>query len=78
MSETRLIHGFHAITAKLRRSPASFREIVFAGDRHDPRMRDLLKLADAAGVRAVAADVARLEWARRTAFHAADAAPGSP
>ena len=69
MSDTRLIHGFHAITAKLRRSPESFREIVFAGDRHDPRMRDLLKLADAAGVRAVAADVARLDGMAGGARH---------
>ena len=69
MSETRLIHGFHAITAKLRRSPESLREIVFAGDRHDPRMRDLLKLADAAGVRAVAADVARLDGMAGGARH---------
>jgi 23S rRNA (guanosine2251-2'-O)-methyltransferase len=61
MSETRLIHGFHAITARLRRSPESFREIIYVGDRQDPRMRDLLKMADAAGIRAIASDVARLD-----------------
>ena len=61
MSETRLIHGFHAITARLRRSPESFKDIHVAGERHDQRMRDLLKLADAAGVRVIATDAARLD-----------------
>jgi 23S rRNA (guanosine2251-2'-O)-methyltransferase len=69
MSETRLIHGFHAITARLRRSPESFKDIHVAGERHDQRMRDLLKLADAAGVRVIATDAARLDGMAGGARH---------
>lgn len=61
MSETRLIHGFHAITAKLRHAAEDVKEIYLAGDRHDGRMRDLLKLAEARGVRVMPTDTARLD-----------------
>jgi 23S rRNA (guanosine2251-2'-O)-methyltransferase len=61
MSETRLIHGFHAITAKLRHAPDDVKEILVAEGRQDGRMRDLLKLAEAAGVRVVPTDAARLD-----------------
>ncbi len=61
MSETRLIHGFHAITAKLRHAAADVREIIVAEGRQDGRMRDLLKLAETAGVRVIMSDNARLD-----------------
>ena len=61
MSETRLIHGFHAITAKLRHAAADVKELHVAEGRQDGRMRDLLKLAAAAGVRVIQADTARLD-----------------
>ena len=61
MSETRLIHGFHAVTAKLRHAADDVRELLVAEGRQDGRMRDLLKLAAAAGVRVIAADAARLD-----------------
>ena len=61
MSETRLIHGFHAITAKLRHSAADVKEIYLAEGRQDGRVRDLLKAAEAAGVRVLPVDAARLE-----------------
>ena len=61
MSETRLIHGFHAVTAKLRHAAADVREVLVAEGRQDGRMRDLLKAAEAAGVRVVATDPKRLD-----------------
>jgi 23S rRNA (guanosine2251-2'-O)-methyltransferase len=56
-----LIHGFHAVTAKLRHAAADVVEILVAEGRNDGRMRDLLKLAAATGVRVMPADVARLD-----------------
>ena len=61
MNETRLIHGFHAVTAKLRHAADDVREITVAEGRQDGRMRDLLKLAEAHGVRVILADAKRLD-----------------
>ncbi|QDX80424.1 23S rRNA (guanosine(2251)-2'-O)-methyltransferase RlmB [Denitratisoma sp. DHT3] len=61
MAETRLIHGFHAVTAKLRHDPEGVKEIYLAEDRHDGRMRDLLKLAEHCGVRVLPVAAARLD-----------------
>jgi len=62
MSEdARLIHGFHAVTAKLRHDPEGVREIFLAAGRQDGRMRDLIQLAESRGVRLTSLDAARLE-----------------
>ncbi|MDO8931130.1 MAG: 23S rRNA (guanosine(2251)-2'-O)-methyltransferase RlmB [Rhodocyclaceae bacterium] len=61
MTDTRLIHGFHAITAKLRHSADDIKEIYLAAARQDGRVRDLLKAAETAGVRVVPVDAARLD-----------------
>ena len=61
MTETRLIHGFHAITSKLRHAADDIKEITVAEGRQDGRMRDLLKLAEAQGVRVIASDAKRLD-----------------
>ena len=61
MSATSFIHGFHAITAKLRHQPGAILEIFIASDRHDARMRDLLKHAELHSVRVVLVDTVRLE-----------------
>jgi 23S rRNA (guanosine2251-2'-O)-methyltransferase len=62
MSEdTKLIHGFHAVTAKLRHDPEGVREIYLAAGRQDSRARDLAQLAEARGVRVVSLDAARLD-----------------
>ena len=58
---TRLIYGFHAITAKLRQDPESLREILIDGDRQDARARDLLRHAELQGVRVILADGKRLD-----------------
>lgn len=59
--DARLIHGFHAVTAKLRHDPAGVREIYLAAGRQDGRMRDLVQLAENRGVRVVGVDAARLD-----------------
>jgi 23S rRNA (guanosine2251-2'-O)-methyltransferase len=61
MSETRLIHGFHAVTAKLRHAADDIREITVAEGRQDGRMRELLKQAELRGVRVIATDAKRLD-----------------
>lgn len=59
--DVRLIHGFHAVTAKLRHDPGGVREIYLAAGRQDGRMRDLVQLAERSGVRMVSLDAARLD-----------------
>ncbi|MBL8491942.1 MAG: 23S rRNA (guanosine(2251)-2'-O)-methyltransferase RlmB [Rhodocyclaceae bacterium] len=61
MAETRLIHGFHAVTAKLRHAADDVKEIYLAEGRQDGRARDLVKAAAAAGVRVMPTDPQRLE-----------------
>lgn len=61
MSETRLIHGFHAVTAKLRHAADDVKELYVAEGRQDARIRDLLKVAGAAGVRVLPIDAVRLD-----------------
>ncbi|CAG0970644.1 23S rRNA (guanosine-2'-O-)-methyltransferase RlmB [Rhodocyclaceae bacterium] len=61
MSEIRLIHGFHAILAKLRHSADDVKEIYLAEGRQDGRVRDLLKAAENAGVRVMPVDTVRLD-----------------
>lgn len=61
MADTRFIHGFHAINARLRQSAGSVQEIYLAAGRQDGRTRDLVRLAEAQGVRVIATDPARLD-----------------
>lgn len=61
MSQTRFIHGFHAILAKLRHQPQAILEIFIAADRQDARSRDLLKHAEQHALRVHPVDAARLE-----------------
>lgn len=67
--DSRLIHGFHAVTAKLRHDPEGVREIYLAAGRQDGRMRDLIKLAESRGVRLTTLDTARLDGMAGNAPH---------
>lgn len=69
MSDTRLIHGFHAVIAKLRHAPEDVKEIYVAEGRQDARMRDLLKVAEAADVRVIVTDPVRLDGLAAGARH---------
>ena len=40
---SRLIHGFHAVIAKLRHNPAAVQEIYLEQGRQDGRAKDLLR-----------------------------------
>ncbi|MDR2195671.1 MAG: 23S rRNA (guanosine(2251)-2'-O)-methyltransferase RlmB [Gallionellaceae bacterium] len=61
MSETRIIRGFHAVTARIRQQADSVLELYVDTARRDPRVRDLLKLAETNGVRVVPVDGKRLD-----------------
>jgi 23S rRNA (guanosine2251-2'-O)-methyltransferase len=67
--DSKLIHGFHAVTAKLRHDPEGVREIYLAAGRQDARARDLAQLAESRGVRIVTLDVARLDGMTGNARH---------
>ncbi len=56
-----LIHGFHAVVARLKRDPEGITELYVAIGRDDPRVRELLRLAEQAGIRPSQVDMARLD-----------------
>ncbi len=61
MSQRMLIHGFHAIIARLRHHPDSIQVIYIDQSRRDKRAKDLIKIAADRNVRVVLADGARVE-----------------
>lgn len=61
MSELQLIHGFHAVTSRLRSRAEAVREIYIDAARQDRRSRDLQALAEGKGVRVIAVDAKRLD-----------------
>jgi 23S rRNA (guanosine2251-2'-O)-methyltransferase len=66
---SRLIYGFHAVTAKLRHDPESVKEILIDATRHDARARDLLAHAELQGVKVIAGDGKRLDGMAPGARH---------
>jgi len=66
---SRLIYGFHAVTAKLRHDPASVKEIIVDGSRQDARVRDLLDHAALQGVKIVASEGKRMDGMAPGAKH---------
>ncbi|MBI3901871.1 MAG: 23S rRNA (guanosine(2251)-2'-O)-methyltransferase RlmB [Nitrosomonadales bacterium] len=69
MAESRTIHGFHAVTARIRQNADSVLELYVDTSRHDGRARDLLKLAEDNGVRIVQVDGKRLDGMAGNASH---------
>ena len=61
MSDSRILFGFHAVLSRMRQHAASIEEILIDRDRIDARMKDLLNLAEAANVRTMQVDRARLD-----------------
>src|SRR5260363_333124 len=55
MPRLKLLHGFHAITARLRAFPATVNEVWYDPARQDARMRAFLHLAASANARLIAA-----------------------
>ena len=61
MSDSRILFGFHAVLSRMRQHASSIQEILIDQERIDPRMKDLLKLAESSDVRVMRADRARLD-----------------
>ena len=66
---SRLIYGFHAVTAKLRHDPEAVKEILIDATRQDARARDLMRHAELQGVKLVATDGKRLDGMAPGARH---------
>lgn len=69
MSNKRLIHGFHAINARLWQSPRSLIEIYLASGRHDERARAVIERAEAEGVKLHLVERTRLDSLTGNARH---------
>ena len=61
MADLRILFGFHAVLSRMRQHATSIEEILIDRDRIDARMKDLLNLAETAGVRTMQVDRARLD-----------------
>jgi 23S rRNA (guanosine2251-2'-O)-methyltransferase len=59
--KSKMIFGFHAVTARLRHEASSVEEIYIDAERHDRRMQELIRAAKAANVRLIQADSQRLD-----------------
>ena len=60
ISATRILFGFHAVTARLRTHASSVQALYATSGRQDARMRDLVERATTAGVAVHVVDEARL------------------
>ena len=58
--KSKIIFGFHAVTARLRHEASSVEEIYIDAGREDRRMQDLVRSAKAVNVRVIPADDQRL------------------
>ncbi|WP_148715675.1 23S rRNA (guanosine(2251)-2'-O)-methyltransferase RlmB [Chitinolyticbacter meiyuanensis] len=58
--QKKTLHGFHAVSARLKRFPDSVLEIYLDASRNDARARDLARLAEAQGVKLLHVDDKRL------------------
>jgi 23S rRNA (guanosine2251-2'-O)-methyltransferase len=67
--KSKMIFGFHAVTARLRHDASSVEEIYVDASRHDRRMQELLRAAESAGVRIIQADDKRLDGMTGTRRH---------
>ena len=61
MSQKKLIHGFHAVNARLFQSPKSLIEIYITRGREDRRMQEALAKAADEGIRVIPLDNERLD-----------------
>jgi len=61
MKEPRVVFGFHAVLARLRAEPKSVVEIFLDETRNDARGKDLVAIAERAGVRLMRVPTKRLD-----------------
>ena len=69
MGSASFIHGFHAITARLRLDASSVHELYCDAARSDPRMRELIKQAQGLNLRVLQVDARRLDGMAPPARH---------
>lgn len=69
MSNRKILHGFHAINARLFQNAKSLIELYVTADRQDARMRAALVQAELQGVRVMTIDSARLDGMTGRARH---------
>lgn len=67
--KSKLLFGFHAVTARLRHDASSVEEIYFDTERTDRRMQELLRAAEAAKVRLIPVQGGRLDGMAGTRRH---------
>ena len=61
MKEPRIVFGFHAVLARLRSDPSTVLEVYLDEGRNDARGKDLIALADRAGVKLMRVPTKRLD-----------------
>ncbi|XZG68757.1 23S rRNA (guanosine(2251)-2'-O)-methyltransferase RlmB [Chitinibacteraceae bacterium HSL-7] len=59
--QKKILVGFHAVSARVKRFPDSVVELYISTERNDVRARELMKAADAMGVRYVLVDDKRID-----------------
>ncbi len=69
MSSHQVLAGFHAVTARLRHASGSIKELYVEASRRDKRMQTFIQLAQAANVRVLPVEVARLDGLARGVRH---------
>lgn len=69
MSNKKMIHGFHAVNARLWQNPKSVLEVFLAGGRQDARAQAVLEKAGSEQVKAHIVDKARLDSMTGNARH---------
>lgn len=67
--KSKMIFGFHAVTARLRHDASSVEEIYVDASRHDRRMQELLRAAEGSKVRIIHTDDQRLDGMVGTRRH---------
>lgn len=78
MAKSQVLHGFHAVTARLRTAPQSVLELYLDRDRNDARARSLRGLADSKGVRVMAVERGRLDGLAPASSHQGVVAMAEP
>ena len=67
--KSKLLFGFHAVTARLRHEASSVEEIYIDAGRSDRRMQEMLRAAEAAKVRIIPVEGGRLDGMAGTRRH---------
>ena len=78
MARLRALHGFHAISARLRHDAASVKELYVDASRRDARLRSLVDQAEALGIRSIPVDGRRLDGLSGHAPHQGVVAMADP